>query len=125
MMENYRDDTGAQAKRILQAVWGPHYRFVGEEFVDRIQSALERGESVDNIVASGRGGDSFEWAESVKILFEGLQVVATVLSIYSSTLNIRSKKELKEKAQAAGIEDKTTNPAVKSKIDAVIEEAAK
>jgi hypothetical protein len=124
-MENYGGDTRAEAKRILQAVWGPHYRFVGEEFVDRIQGALERGESVDNIISSGRGGDSFDWVESVKIVIEALQVVATVLSIYSSTLNIRSKKELKEKAQAAGIDDKTTNPAVKSKIDAVIEEIAK
>ncbi len=115
------DNDDAQVREVLSKVWGPHYRFVGEDYVNQIQDAAQTAKPVEEIVTAARGGDDFDWVESVKILYEAIKVINVVLTLYFGAKRLLTKEELSNKVRESGVVNDTTNPAVASKVEMVVE----
>lgn len=113
-----------KATAILTVAWGSHCRFVGDDYVSRIQEEANANKPVDEIIKSAKGGDNFDWVESIKILYQGVQLINGLMTLYFAAKKVNkllSKGELLDKARQEGIVNASLNPAVASKVETVIE----
>ena len=120
--------TSSSLQSIVQKVWPEHTDALDDaDFLQRIEAQSASGGSPDDLIKTAKGGDSFDWAQTIKILHEAFKFTAELLAIYAALQKVSaarvSSRELAEEIRKQKVDQKYSPP-VAQQLETVAKEVA-
>lgn len=114
----------AQIDEILKQAWKVQYKMLGERAVDKIYTAVQKQQPLDQFLKTTTGGSSFDLHSTWQMLYEAVDFSVNALALYAIFKQKNeaspSKKEMLQLLYEARVENAYSR-AVLAKLDVIVE----